>query len=508
MAKLTLTDIATGYSATSVINANNQAIETAIENTLSRDGSTPNDMNADLDMNGNKVTGLGAPSASTDAARWIDVTDSIEATGSAIPALAGNTLKYLGTDGSNLVWKDYYEAADVRKHGAVGDGTTDDTAAIQAAINTGKAVIFRDGVYRCANLTQNTQFQRFYGIGKVHLQKNANGPIITSSAADVEFNGIDFRGDASSPTFTGNGVVLNGDNPRLINCGCRWISGTPVVATGNNVQIIGSCDIYQTTDTGGTAYDIIIGTSGTATLYHKIIGVKTSQATGGFKFIDCGSQFVEACQFGKLWVDSGTSPAGVNGGNYGTNRILGDVLVDISNSAFAANTFGTVTITFSAGTSGHSFDDSNVLAAGATLTNNANTSTVIDSRQIPLTSYTPAWTAASVNPVIGNGTLTGKYTKRGRNVTVFLTLTTGGTTTYGTGVYRFSLPFVPATTTRGWGSGLIVDSGTANFLCVIRTAVDGTANCEIFAPNQASPTVPMTWASGDSLDFELTYTTD
>jgi hypothetical protein len=63
MAKITLSDLAniTGQetSAIAAINANNSAIETAIENTLSRDGTSPNAMNADFDMNGNDIINVG-----------------------------------------------------------------------------------------------------------------------------------------------------------------------------------------------------------------------------------------------------------------------------------------------------------------------------------------------------------------------------------------------------------------------------------------------------------------
>lgn len=50
MAKLTLNDITAGFDATAY-NANNTLIEAAIENTLSRDGTTPNQMDADIDLN-------------------------------------------------------------------------------------------------------------------------------------------------------------------------------------------------------------------------------------------------------------------------------------------------------------------------------------------------------------------------------------------------------------------------------------------------------------------------
>lgn len=61
MAKLTLTDLANlqnENTAISAINANNTAVETAIDNTLSRDGTLPNQMEATLDMNSNRIINI------------------------------------------------------------------------------------------------------------------------------------------------------------------------------------------------------------------------------------------------------------------------------------------------------------------------------------------------------------------------------------------------------------------------------------------------------------------
>lgn len=55
MSKLVLTDITSGYASTTATNANNTLIETALENTLSRDGTSPNQMLSDLDMNGHRI---------------------------------------------------------------------------------------------------------------------------------------------------------------------------------------------------------------------------------------------------------------------------------------------------------------------------------------------------------------------------------------------------------------------------------------------------------------------
>lgn len=59
MAKLTLTDVTdNGIDLDTNINANNALIEAAVENTLSRDGTSPNTMSVNIDMNSNRITNL------------------------------------------------------------------------------------------------------------------------------------------------------------------------------------------------------------------------------------------------------------------------------------------------------------------------------------------------------------------------------------------------------------------------------------------------------------------
>lgn len=74
--KTTLTDVsnlAVGNTAAVNINANNTAIETAIENTLSRDGTAPNEMLSQLDMNSNRIINLPAANSPTEPARKAEV---------------------------------------------------------------------------------------------------------------------------------------------------------------------------------------------------------------------------------------------------------------------------------------------------------------------------------------------------------------------------------------------------------------------------------------------------
>ena len=53
-------------TATQLINENFEALQTAIENTLSRDGSTPNFMDANLDLNSHKIINAGTPTDNAD----------------------------------------------------------------------------------------------------------------------------------------------------------------------------------------------------------------------------------------------------------------------------------------------------------------------------------------------------------------------------------------------------------------------------------------------------------
>jgi hypothetical protein len=62
--KPTLTTLSSGFNSTTTLNNNFTALRNAFDNTLSLDGSTPNAMNADFDLNGNNI--LNANSIETE----------------------------------------------------------------------------------------------------------------------------------------------------------------------------------------------------------------------------------------------------------------------------------------------------------------------------------------------------------------------------------------------------------------------------------------------------------
>lgn len=68
MAKLSLTTIGSRYGSIDALNANFDAIEAAFENTLSRDGALPNNLESNLDMDSNRIINLPVPVSDSDAA--------------------------------------------------------------------------------------------------------------------------------------------------------------------------------------------------------------------------------------------------------------------------------------------------------------------------------------------------------------------------------------------------------------------------------------------------------
>lgn len=73
--KINISPLQAGYRSSNALNANLEEIKDAIDNTLSRDGTGPNQMEAILDMNSNRIINLSAPEDDNDPVRLIDVTD-------------------------------------------------------------------------------------------------------------------------------------------------------------------------------------------------------------------------------------------------------------------------------------------------------------------------------------------------------------------------------------------------------------------------------------------------
>jgi len=132
------------------------------------------------------------------------------------------------------------------------------------------------------------------------------------------------------------------------------------------------------------------------------------------------------------------------------------------------------------------------------------------------TSYPAAWSASGTAPALGNGTLSAAYTLRGDECHVSIRQVMGTTTSYGTGQFRWSLPFTSTTLPHAsmfWtGSAMAGDAGTAYYpgvcrllsgsnlvMCINPATATGSSTTEWNASR------PHTWGSGDYLGLDLTY---
>jgi hypothetical protein len=128
--------------------------------------------------------------------------------------------------------------------------------------------------------------------------------------------------------------------------------------------------------------------------------------------------------------------------------------------------------------------------------------------------YVPVWTAATANPALGDGAITGSYVRAGETVHFSIRLTLGSTTTTGTGAWRFSLPVsaAGATTTPLISAGQLVDTGTA-FWPVYCARLVTFDTVDVACPTTSGdtrltvvgPATPFTWVSSDILYISGTY---
>lgn len=151
------------------------------------------------------------------------------------------------------------------------------------------------------------------------------------------------------------------------------------------------------------------------------------------------------------------------------------------------------------------------LSAGAGYTWTVPTFTAINLINHPiyntrLLSYTPAWASSGTQPAISNGTLTGKYIIENSKVTVYISQSMGGSTTFGTGTYKWSLPLAVVNETLGYAYAL--DSGTAYHLGIAGMKPAEASQVQVYPEAGASPwaqTIPQTWASSDTAQIVYPY---
>lgn len=195
MTKITLDNIASGYASNDLLNSNFSAIVTAIENTLSRNGTSPNAMSADIDMNSNTIINLKDPINNNEAVTkgWV--------LNNASTSLSSGDDTFVTSDGGDtaVTLSDRFgQILTPYDFGAVGDGTTDDTTAMQEFFNsTAKNLFLAPGTFKVVDtpadgtpvLSSSVDDRKIYGPGII----TATSAIVllfqnTGDRADIQIN--------------------------------------------------------------------------------------------------------------------------------------------------------------------------------------------------------------------------------------------------------------------------------------------------------------------------------
>jgi len=127
--------------------------------------------------------------------------------------------------------------------------------------------------------------------------------------------------------------------------------------------------------------------------------------------------------------------------------------------------------------------------------------------------YTPVWSTYGDAPAIGNGSLTGEFSKQGNTITVNIEFTVGSTTTFGTLGFKFSLPRPNGANSRAVGTCCALLSSTSTYTvgaCLVNQS-SITTDLLVATGNQFygfDAATPFAWAAGDRLTISVTYITE
>jgi hypothetical protein len=303
----TIVSVTSGYMSATQITANDEALQAAFNNTLSLDGSTPNAMNASLDLNGNNLINGGVISGTSLLVGGVDLTTQVAAAAASAAAAAADVLLTAAdvvTTNADAVLTAadvLLTAADVVTTNADAATTTQDAidtaadlvATNQDTIDTAADVLLTaaDVVTTNANAATTTQD----AIDTAADAASTAADVVTVAATLDAFDDRYLGAKASDPTLDNDGNALltgalyfnTSANEMRVYSGSAWLAayvsaaGTLLVA--QNLNDLNNADTALA-NLGGTTSGIAVFKGANAAAQRTSLGLGTAAvaATGDF----------------------------------------------------------------------------------------------------------------------------------------------------------------------------------------------------------------------------------
>lgn len=200
------------------------------------------------------------------------------------------------------------DTVNIKDFGAAVDGVTDDAAAFQAAINTGKDVVLAPGTMVTGLVTMSNSSQRIVGTKAcVIRRKNATaGNLFTITGSDCALIGFTIDGNSSNQTYIYNNreILVSGafsvlKDLRIYNAASMGIGVVPgaiaPMISNNDIQGVGDFGIFVNNAGGGTdpAYGVCenntvveFGLQGAGGGASPSVGIGIRSAIGGWRVVN------------------------------------------------------------------------------------------------------------------------------------------------------------------------------------------------------------------------------
>lgn len=360
---------------------------------------------------------------------------------------------------------------------AVGDGIEDDTAAIQAAITAtasllGGTLYIPSGIYKTtAQLTIAAPLTIFFGNKATKISKAFNGEVFSVTSGYVTFYNPGIEGNGT--VYTGGGIRFGSGtaydcaiyNPLILN---TQDSGVLLTGANSGLGLLiegGSIIPYNSSgqSSAGPAAIRKTGATDTSTCNRRFIGV-TSSSSPLIDLTGFIQTFITNCFGSTILFTANPDVTGATGTSSSKEAMITGTYVrdgmDIAGQDHVIDTcishgfcpkyssYGVLTTAstwsweLSANAQNCSIGAANQLSNKIGNFSPNGLGDINNKYWAPDVPFSPVWTGASVNPVIGNGSFAAStYTVSGYTYEYSLQINFGSTTTLGTGVWSFNLPW-------------------------------------------------------------------